>query len=137
MSNNSIFRRSTTLMGLLLVVVIIGGFFIYISNINKDKIVEDNIEKENSLDSVYKVTTDDCSIEIPLEKIDDSVLNLDGTATVSWLDAESGLDVSKTFPFEPKSDFSGCSESVRAKLREMNEVAREAYGEEYKELFLK
>lgn len=78
----------------------------------------------------------DCVAEIPLELIDDSTLNLDGTVTLYWFDAETQQQITKIFPFDPKSNFSGCSPSVQAKLREINEVAKELYGNEYDSLFM-
>lgn len=129
MSNNSISRRNITLLGLVLVVAAISGFFI------KNKESPPSVIEQVQKDEIVMTALDDCRQDIPLDKIDDSAVDLDRTATVYWYDDESEKITSRKFKFEPKNDFEGCSESVRTKLREINEVAKETYGEKYEELF--
>ncbi|MEN9922168.1 MAG: hypothetical protein RL097_445 [Candidatus Parcubacteria bacterium] len=133
-------RRTQFALGLLTVALIACGFF---NTLNKPNIANNN-SNEVSPKQINDVTTtstgtlavDDCSAEIPIESTSDSVLNLDGTATIYWRDQSSATDTVKVFPFDPKTDFSGCSDSVRRKLREMNEVAKEVYGDEYEFIFM-
>lgn len=82
------------------------------------------------------LAVDDCSQEIPLDRIDDTSLDLDRTVTVYWLEENTQKNVSKRFIFDPKSDFVGCSESVKSKMRELDAVARDSYGDEYYPLFI-
>ena len=82
------------------------------------------------------ITLDDCSQEVPIELIDDVAIDLDRTATLRWFDGGTQQNVSRKFKFDPKTDFAGCSESVKRKLRELDEVTKEAYGDEYNKLFI-
>ena len=79
---------------------------------------------------------DDCSQEVPIELIDDVAINLDRTATLYWFDGTTQQNISRKFKFDPKTDFAGCSESVKKKLRELDEVTKDAYGDEYNKLFI-
>ncbi len=75
-----------------------------------------------------------CTLPVSVSQIDDSTFNLDGTVTFFWSDT-SGENASATLPFEPKSGFSGCSPEIQEKMLEINEIAKEVYGEEYDLLF--
>jgi hypothetical protein len=100
-----------------------------------NKVVNSQVVSTTSVDD--DKTLDDCSQEIPVEWVDDVSLDLDGAATMYWLDPDSGEYITKRFPFAPKSDFLGCSESVRLELRGLDSVARESYGDEYNQRFHK
>lgn len=130
MSHNSISRREIILLGLVLAVAVISGFFY------KNKESPPSVIEKVQKNEVVQTTLDDCRQDIPLDKIDDSAVDLDRTATVYWYDDEAQKITSRKFKFEPKNDFEGCSESVKTKLREINEVAKETYGEEYEGLFI-
>lgn len=99
----------------------------------ENKVVNSQVVSTTSVD--YDKTLDDCSQEIPVEWVDDVSLDLDGVATMYWLDNDSGEYITKRFPFDPKSDFVGCSESVKLELRGLDSVARENYGDEYNQRF--
>ncbi len=65
-----------------------------------------------------------CARDIPREKIDDSFLDSEnGIVRVSWWDNMIGDNVFVVIPYEPESDFAGCSESVKVLLRHIQETA--------------
>ena len=86
--------------------------------------------------STANIILDDCTQKVPIELIDDVAIDLDRTATLRWFDNTTQQNISRKFKFDPKTDFAGCSESVKRKLRELDEVTKEAYGDEYNKLFI-
>lgn len=125
------------------VVVLICVFVIYVLWLNFFKnniIVEPKIEnikeenlslepsQENNLDTV---NLDDCSIEIPLNLIDDTRFDPENkTVAVYWTDIEAQENVKRIFSFKPETSFVGCSESVKLKLNEVEKMNSEVYSDE-------
>ena len=67
-----------------------------------------------------------CARDIPREKIDDSVFNSEQkTVTVYWWDNELQDNVSLILPYEPETDFAGCSESAKQFLQHIRDTVEE------------
>lgn len=62
-----------------------------------------------------------CTQEIPLERVDDASRNIDGTVTMRWWDDETQTNTQLTVPYEPDTNFAGCSESIKTFLRQIYE----------------
>lgn len=82
-----------------------------------------NYEESNIV--TEQVVLDDCSQEVPVGWIDDISFGGDGTAHMYWLDYVTQENEVRHFPFDPESDFAGCSESVKTELRELARVVKE------------
>lgn len=64
-----------------------------------------------------------CAKDIPRGKIDDTLLNIeDKTVTAWWWDENIQDNVEVKLPYEPETDFAGCSESVKGLLRHLQET---------------
>ncbi len=129
---------------IVIVIILICVFVIYVLWLNFFKnniIIEPKIEnikeenlslepsQENNLDTV---NLDDCSIEIPLNLIDDTRFDPENkTVTVYWTDIETQENVKRIFSFKPETSFVGCSESVQLKLNEVEKMNSEVYGDGY------
>ncbi len=125
------------------VVVLICVFVIYVLWLNFFKnnimvepkienIKEENLSLEPSQENNFDtVNLDDCSIEIPLNLIDDTRFDPENkTVTVYWTDIETQENVKRIFLFKPETSFVGCSESVKSKLREVEKMNSKVYGDE-------
>ncbi|GEM_PF-1043497 len=85
-------------------------------------IVEPDFEGESVLPLADELILN-CQQDIPREKIDDSVLDIErGTVTVYWWDGQLQDNVSLILPYQPETDFAGCSESVRDFLRHIQDT---------------
>ena len=133
----------------LAVIIILGLlllFFIWLfvsredrQNLNEDEVLATSTvatQLATTSTSTSYIGLDDCSQEVPIELIDDVAIDLDRSATLRWFDGTTQQNVSRKFKFDPKTNFAGCSESVKRKLRELDEVTKEAYGDEYNKLFI-
>lgn len=99
-----------------------------VENIKEENLLQESL-KENDLDTA---TLDDCSIEIPLNLIDDTSFDPENkTVTVYWTDIETQGNVKHTFLFTPETGFVGCSESVKTKFNEIEKMNSEVYGNGY------
>ena len=62
-----------------------------------------------------------CMQEIPLERVDDASRNTDGTVTMRWWDDKTQANTQLTVPYEPETNFVGCSESIKTFLKQIHE----------------
>ncbi|PIQ80060.1 MAG: hypothetical protein COV79_02535 [Parcubacteria group bacterium CG11_big_fil_rev_8_21_14_0_20_41_14] len=66
------------------------------------------------------VLKENCTQDIPRELIDDSTTDYEaGIVTMYWWDGEVQENKNLTVPYEPETDFAGCSESVKEFLRHL------------------
>jgi hypothetical protein len=69
---------------------------------------------------------ENCARDIPREKIDDTSFDSENKVVQTyWWDNEIGDNVSIIFPYEPETDFAGCSESVKELLRHIQDIQEE------------
>lgn len=74
-------------------------------------------------ESVQRQLAENCARDIPREKIDDTSFDSENKVVQTyWWDNEIGDNVSIIFPYEPETDFAGCSESVKELLRHIQET---------------
>ena len=107
-----------TIFIVLLVIVIAALAFIQFTN-------KTDIPKQQT-NEVQNDLAKNCARDIPREKIDDSLFNSEQkTVTVYWWDNELQNNVSLVLPYEPETDFAGCSESVKEFLRHIRDTVEE------------
>ena len=67
------------------------------------------------------ILQENCAQDIPHELVDDSTFDSEnGIVTMFWWDGEAQENKSLTVPYEPETDFGGCSESVKEVLKRIS-----------------
>ena len=66
------------------------------------------------------ILQENCTQDIPRELIDDSTTDYEaGIVTMYWWDGEAQENKNLTVPYDPETDFAGCSESAKEFLRHL------------------
>lgn len=77
-------------------------------------------------ESVQRQLEENCARDIPREKIDDSSFDPENKIVQTyWWDNEINDNVQLIIPYEPETDFAGCSESVKELLRHIQGISGE------------
>ena len=85
-------------------------------------LIEEKVENNQDRTIVF----DDCSIEIPLNLIDDTRFDSENKIlTVYWTDDETQENIKRNFLYSPDTNFVGCSDSVRVKMEEIKSMLSE------------
>ena len=85
-------------------------------------LTEENMENDQERNVVF----DDCSIEIPLDLIDDTRFDSENKIlTVYWTDGTTQENIKRNFLYSPDTNFAGCSDSVRVKMEEIKSMLSE------------
>ena len=85
-------------------------------------LIEEKVENNQDRTIVF----DDCSIEIPLNLIDDTRFDSENKIlTVYWTDDVTQENIKRNFLYSPDTNFVGCSDSVRVKMEEIKSMLSE------------